>query len=108
LATQSGDTSYAIFDTVRIHNTQETGFSANDHDAFYSNLLLRRMEVYDTGSGTSECFYLGCQDDMCRVADSIVENNYCHDTQNAEVGKGSGIQLKTGSYSTREHLPAQS
>jgi hypothetical protein len=86
---------------VNIYHTQGTAFSANDVGAVYSNLVLRRMEIYDTGAGTSECFYLGCQNDACQVHHSLVELNYCHDTTNALSGYGSGVQLKTGSYSTR-------
>jgi hypothetical protein len=85
---------------VRIYQTQATAFSANDAGAVYSNLVLRRMEVYDTGSKTGECFYLGCNNDACQVRDSLVELNYCHDTATAQEGYGSGIQLKTGSYRT--------
>ncbi|ELR22027.1 uncharacterized protein ACA1_157590 [Acanthamoeba castellanii str. Neff] len=96
LGTQS--TSYATFDNVRIYSTQSTAFSANDAGAVYSNLVLRRMEVFDTGYDTSECFYLGCNNDACQVRDSLVERNYCHDTTNAVAGFGSGVQIKTGSY----------
>jgi hypothetical protein len=85
---------------VNIHDTLETGFSANDAGILYTNLVLRRMEIYNTGSATSECFYLGCNQDKCQVKDSLVELNYCHDTNKAQSGYGSGVQLKTGSYST--------
>jgi hypothetical protein len=88
---------------VRIYSTQSTAFSANDAGAVYSNLVLRRMEVFDTGYDTSECFYLGCNNDACQVRDSLVERNYCHDTTNAVAGFGSGVQIKTGSYSACAH-----
>lgn len=90
--------SYATFEGINIYNTQATAFSANDGGQVYSNLVLRRMEVYNTGTDTGECFYLGCNNDACQVRDSLVERNYCHDTANARSGYGSGIQLKTGSY----------
>jgi hypothetical protein len=96
----SGPASYATFDGVSIHDTQATGFSANDAGNLYTNLVLRRMEVYNTGTETGECFYLGCNQDKCQVKDSLVELNYCHDTKDAQSGYGSGVQLKTGSYST--------
>jgi hypothetical protein len=95
-----------LFDGVNIHHTAATGFSANDPGKVYTRLTLRNMEVHHTTEatgGTGECFYLGCQDNKCRVISSLVELNYCHDTSGADDGYGSGIQLKTGSYSMHTH-----
>jgi hypothetical protein len=57
-------------------------------------MTLSRNEVFDT-AGAGECFYLGCNDSMCRVHDSLVERNFCHDTGGTQ---GDGIELKKGSY----------
>jgi len=62
-------------------------------------MVFRYNEVYNTGSATSECFYVGCQDSGCIFSNGLFEFNYCHDTMSATAGYGSGIQVKTGSYS---------
>jgi hypothetical protein len=41
--------------------------------------------------------YLGCNNDACRVLDSVIEWNYLHDTNRASVIQGDGIELKEGS-----------
>ena len=42
--------------------------------------------------------YLGCNNNACRVANSVVEWNYIHHTNRASVEQGDGIELKEGSY----------
>jgi len=62
--------------------------------------MLRGLrKIHSTGTGTGECFYLGCVSDGCRIANSIIANNYCHNTTKATGGShGSGVQVKPGSY----------
>ena len=57
------------------------------------------MEITDTGTGTGECFYLGCNNDGCQFHDGLVEYNYCHGTLSATAGHGDAVDLKSGSYS---------
>jgi len=95
---ETGNVSNALFENLTIHDTQETAFSMNQNGLDYNNITIRYLEVYNTGEGTSECFYLGCNYDACTFRNSIVEFNYCHNTTLAESGFGSGIQVKTGSY----------
>jgi len=42
--------------------------------------------------------YLGCNNDGCRVANSLIEGNYIHHTNRPSVAQGDGIELKEGSY----------
>src|SRR6185295_7349946 len=39
--------------------------------------------------------YLGCNDDACRIIDSVIADNYIHDIGGSQ---GDGIEVKTGSY----------
>lgn len=40
------------------------------------------------------CVYFGCVNDVCRVRDSLIEHNYCHDTLGIQDGYRPGFQLK--------------
>ncbi|MEE9142672.1 MAG: right-handed parallel beta-helix repeat-containing protein, partial [Gammaproteobacteria bacterium] len=46
---------------------------------------------------TGEGMYVGCNDATCVVSDSIIENNWIHDTLSAT--QGDGIEIKKGSHS---------
>jgi hypothetical protein len=92
------NTSHVTFDSIYIHDVADNGFSANDYNKVYESITLRNSEITKTGH-TGECVYLGCQDNHCRTFNSLVENNYCHDTTTDGSGsRGSGFQIKTGSY----------
>ncbi|CAF0887780.1 unnamed protein product [Rotaria sp. Silwood1] len=94
-------TTNAIFDNIYIYNTTGTAFSANDAGNEYVNVTLRNSEITNTNAlanTTGECVYLGCADDTCRIRDSIIDHNYCHDTLGSVGGSRAGFQVKTGSY----------
>jgi hypothetical protein len=42
--------------------------------------------------------YLGCNNNGCRVKDSLIEGNYIHHTNRPAVAQGDGIEIKEGSY----------
>ena len=42
--------------------------------------------------------YLGCNNDGCRMFDSLIERNYIHHTNGPSVTQGDGIEIKEGSY----------
>ena len=42
--------------------------------------------------------YLGCNNDTCRVANSLVQGNYIHHTNGPTINQGDGIEIKEGSY----------
>ncbi|CAF2527896.1 unnamed protein product [Rotaria sp. Silwood2] len=94
-------TSNAIFDDIYIYDTTGTAFSANDAGNEYFNITLRNSEIKNTnafGATTGECVYFGCVNDACRVRDSLLEHNYCHDTLGSQGGARAAFQVKSGSY----------
>ncbi|MGH8174480.1 MAG: right-handed parallel beta-helix repeat-containing protein [Rhodanobacteraceae bacterium] len=80
-----------------VHHTAGNAISANDGGNVYARLTFVHNEV-DHAGDTAEGFYLGCNEDACRVHDSLVANNYIHDLNGATVTQGDGIEIKAGSY----------
>jgi hypothetical protein len=80
-----------------VHDTAANAISANDGGNVYARLTFVHNEI-DHAGDTAEGFYLGCNDDACRVHDSLVANNYIHDLNGATVTQGDGIEIKAGSY----------
>ena len=80
-----------------VHDTAANAISANDTGNVYARLTFVHNEI-DHAGDTAEGFYLGCNDDACRVHDSLVANNYIHDLTGATVSQGDGIEIKAGSY----------
>jgi hypothetical protein len=83
-------------DGCHIHDTADVGLSANVPGGTYERLRLSRNHIHDTG-GTAEGMYLGCNNNGCRLLDSIIEGNYIHHTNAPGVTQGDGIELKEGS-----------
>jgi Right handed beta helix region len=65
-----------------------------------NNIVARRNEIYRTGArnGTGEGMYVGCNNATCLVSDSVIENNWIHDTLPGTT-QGDGIEVKIGSHS---------
>ncbi|MBT8130740.1 MAG: right-handed parallel beta-helix repeat-containing protein [Gammaproteobacteria bacterium] len=87
------------FITIESCEFQETGdvaISANSGGT-YEGLRLLRNHIHHT-NGTGEGMYLGCNNDACRIANSLIEGNYIHHTNRATVEQGDGIEIKEGSY----------
>ena len=87
------------FITIEDCELQETGdvaISANSGGT-YEGLRILRNHIHHT-NGTGEGMYLGCNNDGCRVANSLIEGNYIHHTNRPSVEQGDGIELKEGSY----------
>ena len=57
-------------------------------------IVARRNHIYNT-SGTGEGMYVGCNDARCIVSNSIIEQNWIHDTNGSQ---GDGIEIKYGSW----------
>ncbi|CAF1026447.1 unnamed protein product [Rotaria sordida] len=96
-----GVTKNAIFDCIYIYNITGMAFSANDVGNEYVNITLRNSEMTNTNAvaaTTGECVYLGCENDGCRIRDSLIDHNYCHDTLGSSGGSRAGFQVKSGSY----------
>mmetsp|Transcript_39407 Transcript_39407/g.77535 ORF Transcript_39407/g.77535 Transcript_39407/m.77535 type:complete len:169 (+) Transcript_39407:2-508(+) len=92
-----GSSDHVTLQNLKIHGTQDVGISMNSEGKTYTNILIRRCEIHDTGTGTSEGMYLGCNNDKCQFTNSVVEENYVHDLMSAS--QGDGIEIKTGSHS---------
>jgi hypothetical protein len=64
------------------------------------HITVRRTHIYNTGrdGGTGEGMYVGCNDATCIVRDSVIENNWIHDSLPGTT-QGDGIEVKVGSHS---------
>jgi len=58
------------------------------------SIFVRRNHIYNT-AGTAEGMYVGCNNAKCAVSNSIIEQNWIHDTQGSQ---GDGIEIKYGSW----------
>lgn len=90
------DSDFVTIENCEIHETGDVGISANSGGT-YEGLRILRNHIHHT-HGTGEGMYLGCNDDGCRVANSLIEGNYIHHTNSADVEQGDGIEIKEGSY----------
>ncbi|MEO5657078.1 MAG: right-handed parallel beta-helix repeat-containing protein [Nitrospiria bacterium] len=66
-------------------------------------MVIRRNHIHHTGLSTSrptegEGLYLGCNNNACRVINSLVEGNYIHHTRGTSDGGNDGIEVKVGSF----------
>jgi hypothetical protein len=58
------------------------------------SIIVRRNHIYNT-DGTAEGMYVGCNNASCAVSNSIIEQNWIHDTRGSQ---GDGIEIKYGSW----------
>jgi hypothetical protein len=91
------DTSDFTMRNCHVHDTAASAINANDGGNDYARLVFVHNEI-DHAGDTAEGFYLGCNDDGCRVHDSLVANNYIHDLDGPTVTQGDGIEIKAGGY----------
>lgn len=80
-----------------VHHTAANAISANDTGSVYARLSIVHNEI-DHAGGTAEGLYLGCNNDACRIHDSLIANNYIHHLNDPGVTQGDGIEIKAGSY----------
>jgi MYXO-CTERM domain-containing protein len=83
------------FEDNEIYGTNDVALRANDGGVTYSNLHIVHNHIHDTDN-TGEGMYLGCNEDACRLADSVIERNWVHHTNQETVSQGDGIELKEG------------
>jgi MYXO-CTERM domain-containing protein len=95
-----GTSAHVVLENLHIHHVGDVGVSCNRDGNSYEAITIRRVHIHDTGldGGPGECMYLGCNEGLCKVWDSLVEFNWCHDT--LAGSQGDGIEFKTGSYNT--------
>ena len=89
------DSDFVTIEDSEIYETGDVAISANSGGT-YEGLLIRRNHIHHT-NGTGEGMYLGCNNNACRVLNSVIEWNYIHHTNRASVEQGDGIELKEGS-----------
>ncbi len=88
----SGNPSYITLEDLEIHDISVgINFRSSMH-----HITVRRNHIYRTND-TGEGMYVGCNYATCAVTDSIIENNWIHDTLAAT--QGDGIEIKRGSHS---------
>lgn len=80
-----------------IHGTDDVALRANDGGVTYDSLKILRNHIHHT-SGTGEGMYLGCNNNACRIANSLIEGNWIHDTKGPNVSQGDGIEIKEGGF----------
>lgn len=80
-----------------IFGTNDVALRANDGGAMYESLHIVGNHIHDTNN-TGEGMYLGCNENACQVANSVIERNWVHHTNQASVSQGDGIELKEGSH----------
>lgn len=87
--------SFITLDNLEIHDVDVgINFRSSMH-----HITVRRNHIHHTGAlnGTGEGMYVGCNDATCSVSESLIENNWVHDTTNST--QGDGIEVKLGSHS---------
>ncbi len=88
---------HLTIEDCEIYETGDVALRMNDDGVTYRDVVIRRNHIRDT-HGTGEGMYLGCNRDACRIAGGLVEGNYVHHTNAADVEQGDGIELKQGSH----------
>lgn len=87
---------FVTVEDCEIFETGDVALSANSGGT-YEGLRILRNHIHHT-NGTGEGMYLGCNNDACRIANSLIEGNYIHHTNRPSVEQGDGIEIKDGSY----------
>ena len=86
---------YITVADCEVHNTEDVAIAVN-WTGTYTGLRLVRNHIHHT-KHTGEGMYLGCNNDLCRVENSLIDSNYIHHTNGPTVTQGDGIELKEGS-----------
>jgi len=87
---------FITIEDCEIFETGDVALSANSGGT-YEGLRILRNHIHHT-NGTGEGMYLGCNNDGCRVKNSLIEGNYIHHTNRLTVDQGDGIEIKEGSF----------
>src|SRR2546425_5754435 len=92
----SGTDSFITLEDLVIHDI-DVGINFRNS---MNNITVRRNHIYNTGigGGTGEGMYVGCNDATCIVSNSLIEQNWVHDSLPG-TSQGDGIEVKVGSHS---------
>ena len=88
---------FLTIEACEIHDTGDVALRANDSGVTYESLRILNNHIHDTHD-TGEGMYLGCNNDDCRLANSLIAGNWVHHTNAADVAQGDGIEIKEGSH----------
>jgi MYXO-CTERM domain-containing protein len=88
---------HLTIEDCEIFGTDDVALRANDDGVTYESLHIVHNHIHDTNN-TGEGMYLGCNEDACRLANSVIERNWVHHTNQATVEQGDGIEIKEGSH----------
>lgn len=92
---------HITFEDNEVFNTGNNAITLNSGNT--DSFIIRRNHIHHTGLDTGgategEGMYLGCNNDTCRVTNSLIEGNYIHHLRSTSDGGNDGIELKVGSY----------
>lgn len=87
------DCSHVRIDSCEVHHTDGVGIAANSADT--DNLVLTLNHIHHTAGGGGEGMYLGANNSVYVMRDSIIALNHIHDCAGSQ---GDGIEVKQGSY----------
>lgn len=79
--------------TIEDNEIHDIDVGINFRSSMHS-IVVRRNHIYNT-DGTAEGLYVGCNNAACAVSNSLIEQNWIHDTRGSQ---GDGIEIKYGSY----------
>jgi len=90
---------FITIEDCEVHETGNNAIAVNSGNS--DGLIIRRNHIHHTGlsSGSTEGegMYLGCNNNTCRVMNSLIESNYIHHTRGTSSGGNDGIEVKVGS-----------
>lgn len=86
----SGGPSHIIIEDNDIHDIDVGVNFRSSMDV----IVVRHNHIHDT-NGTGEGMYVGCNSAKCAVSDSVIEQNWIHNTGGDQ---GDGIEIKYGSW----------
>lgn len=94
----SGD--HITFEDNEVNGTSNNAIRANDSDV--DSFTIQRNEIHHTGLSTAgptegEGMYLGCNNNSCRITNSLILGNHIHHTRSTSSGGNDGIEIKVGS-----------
>lgn len=88
---------YVTIRDCEIHDTADVALRMNDVGQVYESMRIIGNEIHHT-NGTGEGMYLGCNNNGCQLANTLIERNHVHHTNQSSVSQGDGIEIKEGSY----------
>jgi len=96
-----GAINHITFEDNEVYETGANALALNSGNS--DSMVLRRNHIHHTGldtssSTTGEGMYLGCNDNTCRITNSLIEGNYIHHLRSTSSGGNDGIEVKVGSY----------